>query len=85
MSEDQLRMFMEAVKSDTTLSEKLTSADHPDAIVAIAKAAGFAISAEDLREAQAELSDEDLEGVTGGSYWTMRKNTYGCPFACKRT
>jgi hypothetical protein len=34
--------------------------------VAIAKAAGFSISADDLTKSQSELSDEQLEGVVGG-------------------
>ena len=31
-----------------------------DAVVAIAKAAGFVISAEELKRSQAEVSDEEL-------------------------
>ena len=37
-------------------------------MVAIAKAAGFLISAEELQRAQAEISEEELEGVAGGKY-----------------
>ena len=32
----------------------------------IAKTAGFVISADELMKAQAEISEEELEGVTGG-------------------
>ena len=66
MSEEQLKAFLEKVKSDTSLEEKLHSAPDADAVVAIAKAAGFVISADNLKEAQVELSDVELEGVTGG-------------------
>ena len=66
MSEEQLRAFMEAVKADAGLQEKLNAAADADAVVAIAKAAGFVISAEELREVQAEISEEELEGVAGG-------------------
>ena len=66
MSEEQLKAFVEAVKADEGLQEKLKDAD-PDAVVAIAKSAGFAISAEELHLAQAEVSkDDELEGVAGG-------------------
>jgi predicted ribosomally synthesized peptide with nif11-like leader len=65
MSEEQLKAFLEAVKADEGLQEKLKAAGDADAVVAIAKAAGFAISAEELQRAQAELSDEELEGVAG--------------------
>ena len=42
--------------------------DH-NADLAIAKEAGFKISAEDLKNAQSELSEEELEGVAGGETW----------------
>tara|TARA_B000000565_G_scaffold240573_1_gene204821 strand:+ start:1211 stop:1474 length:264 start_codon:yes stop_codon:yes gene_type:complete len=66
MSEEQLKAFLEKVKGETTLQEKLKAASDADAVVAIAKEAGFSISADDLKMAQSELSDEELEGVAGG-------------------
>jgi len=66
MSEDQLKAFLEAVKADAGLQEKLNAAADPDAVVVIAKDAGFMISAEELQRAQAEVSEEELEGVAGG-------------------
>ena len=44
-------------------------------MVNIAKEAGFSISADDLKNAQSdlsELSDEELEGVAGGFCWNDR-------------
>ena len=66
VSEEQLKVFLEAVKVDAGLQEKLKAATDADAVVAIAKAAGFIISAEQLKEAQAEVSEEELERVAGG-------------------
>ena len=72
MSEEHLKAFLEAVKANEGLQEQLKAAADADAVVAIAKAAGFAISAEELQRAQAakrqdfELSEEELEGVAGG-------------------
>ena len=66
MSEDQLKAFLEAVKADAALQEKLNAAEDDDAVVAIAKEAGFLISAEELQRSQAEISEEELEGVAGG-------------------
>jgi predicted ribosomally synthesized peptide with nif11-like leader len=70
MSEEQLKAFLDAVKADTGLQEKLKAAADADAVVAIAKEVGFMISADELLErAQAvgeELGDEELEGVAGG-------------------
>ena len=72
MSEEQLNAFMEAVKADADLQEKLKAAGDADAVVEIAKVAGFLISAEDLKVAQAEITEEELEGVAGGGSW------FGC-------
>ena len=66
MSEEQLKAFFEKVKADTSLQEKLKADADADAVVAIAKEAGFSISADDLKNAQSELSGEELEGVAGG-------------------
>ena len=67
MSEEQLKAFLEKVKSDTSLQEKLKAASDVDAALAIAKDAGFSISADDLKNAQSKISDEELEGVAGGN------------------
>lgn len=64
MSEEQLKAFLEAVKADAGLQEQLKGAADADAVVAIAKRAGYVIS-EKLREAPSELSDNELK-MTGG-------------------
>ena len=67
MSEEQLNAFLEKVKADTTLQEKLKAAGSNEAAIEIAKAAGFAITAEDIQSMPVkELSDEELEGAAGG-------------------
>jgi len=66
MSEEQLKAFLEKVKADTSLQEKLKAAADSDAVLAIAKDAGFSISADVLKSAQSEISEEELEGVAGG-------------------
>jgi predicted ribosomally synthesized peptide with nif11-like leader len=81
MSEEQLKAFLEAVKADAGLQEKINAAADADAVVAIAKEVGFMISADELQRAQVaggsreglelELSDEELEGVAGGNVTWM--------------
>jgi len=66
MSEEQLKAFLEKVKADTSLQEKLKAAADSDAVLAIAKEAGFMISADDLTTAQSEVSEEELENAVGG-------------------
>ena len=68
MSEEQVKAFLEAVKADEALQEEVNGAgDYAAAVVAIAKAAGFVISAEELARAQAEVSEDELVSVAGGS------------------
>jgi predicted ribosomally synthesized peptide with nif11-like leader len=66
MSGEQLKAFWEAIQADANLQQKLQGVTEPDAIAQIAKDAGFAISADELKKAQEELSDEQLEHVAGG-------------------
>ena len=66
MSEEQLKAFLEKVKADTSLQEKLKAATSNEAALEIAKDAGFAITAEDIQSATVELSDDELEGAAGG-------------------
>ena len=79
MSEEQLKAFLEKVKTDASLQEKLKAAADNDAVTAIAKEAGFSISADDLKNAQSKLSDEELEGVAGGGACTYGKGA--CVFS----
>ncbi len=66
MPEEQLQAFLEKVKAETNLQERLKAAADADAVVSIAKEAGFIISTDDLKNAQSELSEEELEGAAGG-------------------
>ena len=68
MSEEQLKAFLENAQGDISLQEKLKAAADADAVAAIAKEAGFMISADDINKAQSvitELSDEAVGNVTG--------------------
>ena len=48
MSEEQLKAFLEMLKADTSLPEKLKAASADSgAVLVIAKEAGFSISADD--------------------------------------
>ena len=64
MSEEQLKAFIAKVQADPSLQEQL-KAEGADP-VAIAKAAGFAITTEDLNTHRQNLSEGELEGVGGG-------------------
>ena len=67
MSEEQLKAFGEAVQADPSLQEKIRAATDADSIANIAQEAGFEITAEEVKEAQVDLTDEQLDGVAGGT------------------
>ena len=87
MSEEQLKSFLEKVKADTSLREKLKGAADADAALAITKEAGFMISADELK-AFSELSVEELENVAGGGtdvnhcYFATAYGPHTCSGAC---
>ena len=87
MSEEQLKAFIAKVQADTSLQEqlKVEGAD----VAAIAKAAGFAITTEDLKTARQNLSDAELEGMAGGNYTELKScdpgRTVSCWTCCAET
>ena len=68
MSKEQLKAFLEKVKGDTSLQDKLKAAQSPEQVVGIAKDHGHDFGTEHI----SELSEEDLEVVSGGAgcVWT---------------
>ena len=71
MSEEQLLAFVQAVKSDLTLQDRLKGAENLDAVATIAIESDYLVTKVELLKAQAEqtleLSDEELETVAGGT------------------
>ena len=70
MTEEQLAALLAKLKDDEGLQEKFKGASDLDAVLAIAKDAGFDISKADWLRYQAqqiiELSDEELLSIAGG-------------------
>ena len=63
MSEEQLKAFLAKAKDDHTIQEKLKAANSPADIVDIAKEYGYEFTADKM----SELSEDELEGVAGGT------------------
>jgi predicted ribosomally synthesized peptide with nif11-like leader len=66
MSKENLERFMTQVADSEDLQAKIGEEITGDALVALGAAHGCEFSAEDLA-ADAELSDQELDGVAGGS------------------
>ena len=63
MSKEQLKAFLEKVKVDTSLQDKLKAAKTPDDLVDIAKDHGHEFETEHI----SQLTEEELEGMSGGT------------------
>ena len=61
------KSFLEEAARDKELLEKIKNAATTEAVIALAAEKGFALTAEDLKPAAGELSDDDLDGVAGGT------------------
>lgn len=64
---ENLKLFLEKVSQDEELSKKVSSEADPQALVAIAKEMGIALTADDFKKPVEELDDDDLDAVAGGS------------------
>ena len=63
MTLDQLKAFLAKAKGDQSIQDKLKAAMSPDDVVSIANDHGHEFSADQI----SQLSEEDLEGVSGGT------------------
>ena len=86
MSEENMIAFIAKVQSDTGLLEQMKAVTDADGAIAIAKRAGFEITVGDLIRQQAkitsELSDEELEKVSGGTALAVLNGLRIAMYAC---
>ena len=73
MSLEQLKAFIEKIKGDKSLQDKLKAAKSSDEVVSIAKEHGHEFNSDHL----SELSEEELEGVAGGAT-VVRRGWFMC-------
>lgn len=85
MSEDQLKAFLEKVKGDTTLQEKLKTASDSEGVLVIAKEAGFLFSLNELLASKLILSEAEIESISGGqrTWSTDCPGTYAGIHTCE--
>ena len=63
MSEEQLKAFIAKAKDDQSIQEQLKAAKTPDEVMGIAKEHGHEFTQDHMQE----ISEEELEGVAGGT------------------
>ena len=74
MSREQLKAFLEKVKGDLNIQERLKAAKSQDEVVSIAKEHGHDFGTEHI----SQLSEKELEGVAGGRGFTVSTNCHLC-------
>ena len=67
MSEEQFKAFITKAKVDQSIQEKLKAAKTSEEVVGIAKEYGYVFTANEIKNNRIELSEDELEGVTGGA------------------
>lgn len=65
MSTDQFKNFLEAVKKDSVLKEKLRAAPDAKDVVGVAENAGFDISLDDITLSLNLVPEQELEAGVG--------------------
>ena len=79
MSLEQLKAFLEKVKGDSNLQDKLKAAKSSDEVVSIAKEHGHEFTADKI----SQLSEKDLEDVSAGGPRITNPDDCGCMSTCK--
>lgn len=65
MSIESAKAYIERLKTDEEFRDRLKSAEDREARLALVKAEGFDFNVEDLSVVTGEMSEEELDGVSG--------------------
>ncbi len=66
MSLDQAKAFIEKMKSDKAFREKVLAIEDVAGRLQLINSEGFTCTNEEIKAVSAELSDEDLDNLSGG-------------------
>ena len=83
MSLESAKEFMEKYKNDVELAAKLAETKDTGEKLAIAQAAGFDFSYEELTKVNEELSEAELDVVVGGEWNPSCSNDGHCGVTCE--
>lgn len=76
MSLDQARAFIDKVKSDKAFHDQIMSMEGPDQRLEHVHKVGFDCTAEEIKQVSEELSEEDLDQVAGGGFFSSAWNFF---------
>ena len=79
MSENDLRTLLTAVQTERSLAQKLKTTQDAQAIREIAHQAGFTLSENEATWLQSELTEAELETLSGGTFTAGVGCTGGLP------
>ena len=83
MSLESAREFIAKYQKDEELSAKLVAIKDPVEKMAVAKAAGFDFSIEELAKVNEELSEVELDAVVGGEWNPNCTDDGHCGVSCE--
>ena len=63
---ESTKAYIERLKTDEEFRERMKDAADKEARIALVNAEGFDFSEEDIKAVESELSDDELEAVSGG-------------------
>ncbi len=69
MSIESAKAFLERIKNDEELRNKLKAVESKEERTKVAKAEGLDCTEDEWKEVSAELSEQELDHILGGSYW----------------
>ena len=77
MSIESARKFIEKAKTDETFAGQVSACENETQVLELAKQSGIAFTPEELKQAASELSDDDMDMVTGGAINDFVRNLVG--------
>jgi len=83
MSLESAREFVEKYKKDADLSAKMAGAKSGAEKMAVARAAGFSFTHEELAKVSEELSETELDAVVGGEWNPTCSDDGHCGRTCE--
>ncbi len=66
MSIESAKAFIERLKTDESFARKVGECKGEEARLAMAKADGYEFTVQEVKDLQSQLSEEDLEKISGG-------------------